>query len=688
MSRLTLREWQDRLARAQSEWESERARMDRREALYRGARKIRPIVADDEKRETVHVRNLIMEMIESQVDTNLPSPKVTPRREQDEDKAKIIEDMLRNELDRLPMEEINDRLSRTVPIQGGAAFLLEWDDTITTPRTVGELVVSAIHPKQLIPQDGVTSGVEDMDYIILAQPQTKEYIRRRYGKTLEHESEEEPEIRGADGESTADDLVTQYVAYYRNDNGGIGLYSWVQNTELEDLPDYQARRIRRCATCGASEQHGEDMTAIPESMLGRHEGPEPVTVESRRDETKLCPHCGGHEWTEVEEDYEEIYLPISRSDGTQIPGASLVPEESGEVDMFGVPLITTKLEPTRVPFYKPDIYPVVIIRNVSQYGKLLGGSDVDAIEDQQNTTNRVSAKIIDKLMSSGSYMTLPEDCSFEVSPKDIKVIRPSNAATAQMIHVYDMEGNVSQDMEYLAQVYEEARQIIGITDSFQGRKDSTATSGKAKEFSAAQSAGRLESKRVMKNAAWAQLFEAMFKFKLAYTDEPRPVPGTDANGDRTYAMFNRYDFLEQDETGAWWWNDLFLFSCDTSAPLANNREAMWQEARMNLQTGAFGDPAALETLIIFWKRMEQLHYPGAGDTRQVLEERLQQQLMQQQMMMQQQQMAQQQAALNGVSEAQLREGVLPNIPAADNPVQFPQRAAETRTSEAVMPQPK
>ena len=35
-------------------------------------------------------------------------------------------------------------------------------------------------------------------------------------------------------------------------------------------------------------------------------------------------------------------------------------------------------------------------------------------------------------------------------------------------------------MVYLSQVYEEARQIIGITDSFQGRTDPTATSGKAK----------------------------------------------------------------------------------------------------------------------------------------------------------------------------------------------------------------
>ena len=44
---------------------------------------------------------------------------------------------------------------------------------------------------------------------------------------------------------------------------------------------------------------------------------------------------------------------------------------------------------------------------------------------------------------------------------------------------------------------------------------------------------------------------------------------------------------------------------------------------MNLQTGAFGDPKQTETLILFWGKMEMLHYPGAGETKKYLEDRLQ-----------------------------------------------------------------
>ena len=44
---------------------------------------------------------------------------------------------------------------------------------------------------------------------------------------------------------------------------------------------------------------------------------------------------------------------------------------------------------------------------------------------------------------------------------------------------------------------------------------------------------------------------------------------------------------------------------------------------MNLQTGAFGAPESTETLILFWSKMEELHYPGAGSTKKYLEERMQ-----------------------------------------------------------------
>ena len=549
--------WRGRLERAEAAYAGELARMERRERQFRGDRNLSEAVPGDRTRSARHVRNLSAELIEAQVDASIPAPRVTARRREDEALARVVEDMLRNEMDRLPMEQINDLMERMVPVQGGAAFLVDWDSGARSHTALGEVSVMALHPRQLIPQDGVWDALERADYLFLKLSQTRESLRRRYGLEVDGGDPAtvyDPETGVAD--STSDEVLTQYVAYYRNAAGGVGRFSWAGDTVLEDAEDYQARQ-------------GDDSA------------------------------------------WEELWTPILRPGRETVPGAHPVAGENGE----------TVLEPTRIPCDRPGIYPVILQKNVSAYGRFLGESDLDKIADQQRTANRIESKIIDKLLKSGSYITLPDDAGIRVDTEDMKVIRPGSHQNKELIGVYDLQGNIQQDLVYLAQVYEEARQAIGITDSYLGRRDATATSGRAKEFAAAQAAGRMESKRVMKQAAYAALYEAIFRFRLAYAEEPRPVVSADLSGGTVYSSFNRYDFLERDAAGDWCWNDRFLFSCDASAPLAGHREALWQETRMNLQTGAFGDPGELDTLILFWTKMRGLHYPLAEDTLAYLKER-------------------------------------------------------------------
>lgn len=696
-----LTRWQKRLADSNAAYSKEVQKMDERERIYNGENTLRPLVPGDTKKngqpkKTSHVRNIVFENIESQVSSSIPSPKVTPRRKKDEHLAAVIEHFLRNELDRLPFETMNDMAERTVPIQGGVGFLVEWDNSKRTHNTVGEVEVSVIHPKQFAPQPGVYTGIKDMDWFIIKIPTTKEAVRRRYGIDVSDEGEQEPQVRGTGNEDTADDALTQYVGFETNEKGGINRYSWVNDIELEDLENYQARRQPTCAKCGRvrplpgqilfnnvedtlgnllpDPARGFSGGLIPQEMADRElagrlmaaqmaqgvmEGTggaledipvEPETQEPKRYDGGPCPWCGSEEFTTKEQEFEQVMLPIRTAGGVSVEGATPGIDDNGRAVM----------QPTMIPFYKPDVYPIILQRSVSVYGKLLGNSDVDQIRDQQNTVNRIEQKIIDRLVKAGTRITLPDKANLRTDPEDGERWYLGNAADKAMIGLYDFKGDLQYELLYLANVYEEARQILGITDSFQGRQDSTATSGKAKEFSAAQAAGRLESKRTMKNAAYAEMFELMFKFWLAYSDEPRPVSFQNYKGETEYEEFNRYDFLEQDEDGQWYWNDQFLFSCDTSAPLASNREAMWQETRMNLQTGAFGDPSSTETLILFWSKMEELHYPGAGTTKQYLEDKLererQQAMVAQQMQMQQMAMqaAQQQAAAGG---GQLPQGL-------------------------------
>lgn len=653
-----LRMWQDRLHRNEERWEDQITRFNEREELVKKRSDVKAIFDGDSTKKTPHVQNICFELIESQVDTAIPAPKVTAKRKEDERLAKIVEDMLRDEIDRLPMEIVNDMMERTVPIQGGGFYYVEWDNSEQTQNTIGDLTIQYLHPKQVVPQDGVYN-IEDMDYIMLKLPQTKEYISQRYGVDVRDESEAEPEIRGGEDSSAASDMVTQYVGYYRNNAGGIGKYSWVGDTELEDIEDYQARRLRRCRKCGAVEPLGSENMGAP-TLDGKKpdaskeaEGEEPEWIADFDGETEpqskpggartRCPYCGSSEFEENVESYEELMNPRVTSMGNMLPGA-----EHQLLD--GMPMVA----PMKVPYYKPDIYPVILQKSVSVFGQLLGDSDIDQIADQQNTVNRLWAKIMQTVVLNGSFATIPATARARVDNEEMKVYRVSSPADMQLFKVFDMMPDaqtLSQLFSLKQGAYEEARQIIGITDSYQGRRDTTATSGKAKEFAAQQSAGRLESKRVMKEAAYQQLFEAIFKFKLAYADEPRPIITHDDKGEAVYEEFDRYDFLRQDAAGQWYWNDEFIFDIDSSAPLARDREALWQETRMNFQQGAYGDPTSLQTLVFFWARMEDLHYPSAAATKKHMEEQLmQQQQMQMQQMQMQQQAVQQQAEAEAVEK--------------------------------------
>lgn len=611
--------WKQRLEENESAYDKQLQKMDEREQRFRGTYTFADFSGktDDPHsgQEVKYVYNALAENIEAQVSSDIPMPKVTARRKKDEHLAVVIENMIRNELDRMPMEELNDLAERLVPIQGGGFYLVEWDNALRTHGTVGELAVSFVHPKQLIPQAGVYSKIEDMDYFILKRPTTKAAVLARYGVDVAEEDESEPEVKDASDGDSADDMVTQYIAYYRNERGGIGVYSWVNETELVDIEDYQARRLPRCAQCGSAEPMEGELVLDGEEYVPWHEG-------------DACPVCGARDWQETEEAFEEVPEEILTARFGDLDGG-VTPETDAELLPGGVMPEDVPQElsgrTVPVPYYKPDRFPLVLQRNVSVFGQLLGDSDVDKQASMQDGINRLEQKIFDRMLRAGSKISLPNDPAVRMDPKDNDVIRVRSAADLAQIQMFNFTGNIAQELTQINAIYQQMRQIIGVTDSFQGRRDTTAISGSAKQFAAAQTAGRLESKRVMKQKAYAEIFELMFKFRLAYADEPRPVVYQDPNGDTVYDTFDRWDFLERDESGAYWWNDQFLFGCDTTAPLASNRERLWQETTSFLTAGAFGDPTQPETLIAYWRKMELLHYPGAAETRKTLEERAEEQ---------------------------------------------------------------
>ena len=453
-----LDEWQRRLSESNAAYSAEYARMDNRERIYNGARELRPLVPGDTRRDggmrsAGHVRNIVFENIETQVSSSIPQPKVTPSRREDEKLAEVVESFLRNELDRLPFEMINDLAERTVPIQGGVAFLVEWDNRERTHDTVGAAVVRMLHPKQLAPQPGVFTSIQDMDWVIVKIPTTKGAVKREYGVDLTTEGESEPQVRGADGVSAEEDAVTRYVGYEKNPEGGVNRYCWVNDVVLEDLEDYQARRQPVCKQCGRvrplpgqliqqppappddeaglrSEVAGQLLTqVVAQEVMAGGGGLDSLPVESdqrqapREYQGGSCPWCGCEEFEDQVQEYEQVILPVVTRGGMEIPGVT------PDLDEEGNPV----MRPTLIPFYKPDVFPIVLQRSVSVYGKLLGNSDVDMISDQQNTINRLEQKIIDRIMKAGTRITLPDNATLRLDPNDGERWYIGSAADKAMI---------------------------------------------------------------------------------------------------------------------------------------------------------------------------------------------------------------------------------------------------------------
>lgn len=545
-------------------------------------------------------RNITYELIESQFSSYLPSTAVTPEvySERNDRNAKSIERLLKNKRNQLPFEKMNDIDERYSPIYGGSIWLVEWDNSIKTHNTVGDVKITCWSPSHFVGQPCIYD-IDDMEYCFITFETTKEDLVRKYGVSIDVADDTESENGGE-----TDETATVNVCYYKNDEDKICQYIWSGDTELQDIEDYYSRKVYVCKNCG------------------------------RRKE--LCT-CDKPDYELQDDEYEELDHDIVLSDGSVIPAASpvmkdgqVVMEESqqqavledGSVAMdeingimipATVPVQVPKLERTKLPYYTPSKFPIIIRKNTSQENSLFGQSDCEFIRPQQQAINKIESRILEKLMNAGVYPTAPEDYIGQFDNGLYKNVIKVGQGNYKLFGRIDLQVDLTQDISQSERLYQQSKRIMGITDSYQGQADSTAQSGKAKQIQVNQSAGRLDSKRKMKNAAYAEIDEVIFLYYLAYADEPRAMSYVDSMGRLQNAQFNRYDFIERDENGEYYYNTQYLFGTDPTGDVEQSRETIWSENRLNFQNGCYGNPQQLETLLIFWQQMERHHYPDARD---------------------------------------------------------------------------
>ena len=517
---------------------------------------------EESKRKSKSLRKMIYELIESKVDNTIPMPKISPRRKDDLSLVDVTENYLKFEMDRMLTEQENDRSERATYIDGTSWYKISWDSFDSSYERAGDLHVEICLADQIVPEPGCRN-YRQMNYIFEKTTMSIANIFDLYGRM----------ITPLDGVGNVD--VIAY--YYKNENGVIGRFLYVPHTHqvISWDEDWQIRKIRKCRTCSAANPIGS-----------------------------YCRNCGGIHFR-----YENATTEILEEDLVRLHN----PYEEGKSDD---PTNNVKEEiflqaGTEVPYYQVRQLPFVPRLSVSSLNTIYGVSEVRILLEMQDSVNKILTKVEDKILKSGTVVTKPDKMKLNDTDETFKVMGVKTADEAQMVQAKQVLADVSQDIAGAQLFYESARASSGVTESYQGKIDNTATSGKAKEISAMQSAGRLESLRVMKAAAFAGVYELMLKYLLAFSDETRKFVKRLPDGQEEEMLWNKYMFLRKDKNGNLYYVDDFAFSTDPAATLSNNRVQMWQETLQQFTMGTFGNPADPRSLELYWNVMDTMQYPLA-----------------------------------------------------------------------------
>lgn len=550
---------------AKEKFDGDLAVFERHMAQYRGSHEI-----DGSCEDASTVRNITYEIIESQVSSQIPQPKVDPccYSERRDRNAKSVERLCASLRNKLSFEEMNDMDERYTYIYGGSVWLVEWDNDAGVGGEVGGVKVSCLSPKDLIPQPGMTK-ISEMDYCFLRFATTRRELMRRFAV-----SEEQLTLAATeDRDGTDDGIATVVLCFYRGEDGEIGQYCFSGELELSDLPHYYRRKFRQCRSC--------------------HERAEDCRCESPK--LILCDE------TEETLAREVIDTPTGAKERFFRPS---------EVRREGA-----GTHPIRIPYYTPKTFPIVIRKNTSGEDRLFGQSDCEYLRPEQQAINKMESRILQKLLRAGITPVVPEDATITLNNSVFgQMIRMKPGESAAQYGKVDTTPDIGQDIAEAERLYLHAKRILGISDAYQGISNAQNESGFARQLQIAQASGRLESKKTMKYTAYAEIDRLIFSYYLAFADEPRLLCYRDAYGRIHNAQFNRLDFIEYDaRRGRYYYDDGYLFSVDQNGGVESQRAELWERNLENLRSGALGDVRNPLTLLRYWQSQERAHYPFARE---------------------------------------------------------------------------
>ncbi len=240
---LRLAYFKDLYENAKNRYQETDARLERHMKQYKG-----DIAIDNSNEAASIVRNITYEIIESQLSSDIPLPKVDTEcySERRDRNAKTVERLCSALRSRLPFEQMNDIDERYTYIYGSSIWYVEWENS------EGEVKVHCISPRDFIPQPNITN-IKDMQYCFLVFTTTKEELMLKYGVSKD-------ETEGFEGDVSCEDTVKVVIAFYKGEGGEIGQFIFSGEVILSDIPDYYKRKINVCPICEKTEGECECKT--------------------------------------------------------------------------------------------------------------------------------------------------------------------------------------------------------------------------------------------------------------------------------------------------------------------------------------------------------------------------------------------------------------------------------------------
>ena len=512
------------------------------------------------------IRKLAYELVEGEINSAIPAPKMSPRYHADLTPINATEDLLKYEMDKMLTEEVNDESEHHVLIDGTTWFKVGWNPFDSTHLRSGNPIVKCCPVDTVFPQPGV-KNYKDLEYIFELTEMSVAKIADLYDRYVQ-----------ASGDS---DIVQLVSCYFLNEDRLVGKFTWCEETGqviCNDL-EWGIRKKRVCAKCNYG-----------------------VNIETE------CPVCGSKKFKYISVKKEVLEKPLTFVKNPYRSGDSPNPDDDKNIEDPAASLPSQ----TEIPHYLIRQLPFVPYKRVSAPTGIYGMSQVELVLEDQDLINKFLNKAERKSGKSRTWVTKLKDTVIQDKDEEVSLVEVESPQEGQSIQVKQVQSDINEEMSQSQYLYEIAKSTVGTTDTDQGKNDPSARSGKAKQLQMQASAQRRVAGTTLRNMAFAGVYELIFKNLLAYCDEDRSYVSLLPDGSKMEEVWSKYMFLAKDDDGNLYYRDDFAWSVDTATEITQDRAAMWQLITNDFINGTLGtniDPN--RALMMYWQMMEQHNYPLA-----------------------------------------------------------------------------